>query len=140
MVYLIASIHVVFILHFFVPKTIMHKLFKVALILAFSASVLTSCAVVRLHHVGRMYPPVQTIDVVYAEKDVKSPKYEFMGEILLETTESVITPEMEQQMIFEAKLRGANAVIIGDMDARFASPPGPEWTIRTIRARLVRYQ
>ena len=73
-------------------------------------------------------------------KDVKSPKYEFMGEILLETTESVITPQMEQQMIYEARLRGASAVIIGEMDARFASPPGPEVIIRTVRARLVRYQ
>lgn len=118
----------------------MQKLLKIALLLTFSVGILSSCAIVRLHHVGRMYPPVPTIDVVYAEKDVKAPKYEFMGEILLETIESVITPEMERQMIYEAKLRGANAVIIGEMDARFASPPGPETTIRTMRARLVRYQ
>ncbi len=118
----------------------MVKPLKALLLLALTASILTSCAVVRLHHVGRMYPPVQAIDVVYAEKDVKAPKYEFMGEILLETTESVITPQMEQQMIYEARLRGASAVIIGEMEARFASPPGPEMIIRTVRARLVRYQ
>lgn len=109
------------------------------LVLSSVSLVLTSCAVVRLHHVGRMYAPVQTIDVVYAEKDVKAPRYEFMGEILLETTESVLTPEMEQHLIYEARLRGANAVIIGEADARFASPPGPETVIRVLRGRLVRY-
>lgn len=108
-------------------------------LIGISASI-SSCSVVRLHHIGRMYPPSPTIDVVYAEKDVKSARYEFMGEILLETTESVITPEMEQQLIYEARLRGANAVILSEMDVRFASPPGPETMIRTIRAKLVRYQ
>jgi hypothetical protein len=47
---------------------------------------------------------------------------------------------MEQQLIYESRLRGANAVIIGEADARFASPPGPEMIIRVLRGRLVRYQ
>lgn len=99
----------------------------------------TSCSVVRLHHIGRMYPPSPSIDVVFAERDVKAQRYEFMGEILLETTEEVITQAMEGQLIYEARLRGANAVIMGEIDARFASPPGPETIIRVVRARLVRY-
>ncbi|MCS6809440.1 MAG: hypothetical protein RML40_11610 [Bacteroidota bacterium] len=110
--------------------------YNIAIILLFF---LHSCATVRLHHIGRMYPPSLSVDVLYAEKDVKATRYEFMGEILLETTEPVITPFMEQQLIYEARLRGANAVILGELDARFASPPGPEVTIRVIRARLLRY-
>lgn len=99
----------------------------------------TGCSVVRLHHIGRMFPSTPTIDVVFAERDLKAPRYEFMGEILLETTEEVVTQEMERQLIYEARLRGANAVILGELDARFASPPGPETIIRIVRARLVRY-
>lgn len=47
----------------------MLKPLKTALLLALTASVLTSCSVVRLHHVGRMYPPVSAIDVVYDQHD-----------------------------------------------------------------------
>ena len=118
----------------------MQTLLKASLTIVLIAVLLTGCAVVRLHHVGRMYPPVPTVDVVYAEKDIVATKYVFIGEILLETTESVITPAMEQQLIYESRLRGANAVIIGEADARFASPPGPEMIIRVLRGRLVRYQ
>jgi hypothetical protein len=99
----------------------------------------SSCTTVRLHHIGRMYSPVNVIDVVYAEKDIKAQNYESMGEILLETNNTLINREMEEYLIEEAKLRGANAVILGETDSKFASPSEPSTIIRTVRARLVRY-
>jgi uncharacterized protein YbjQ (UPF0145 family) len=115
------------------------------------ASVCSSCAVVRLHHIGKDFPPSRTIDVVYAQRDIKAAKYEFMGEILLEANNTFITREMEAQLIEEARERGANAVIIGNLDVRYFNGDGVIYSgagttisteqvgVRLLRGYLVRY-
>lgn len=112
----------------------------------------SSCSVVRFHHIGKMYPPTSTIDVVYAQRDLKAQKYEFIGEILMEVNNSYITPEMEAKLAEEARERGANAVIIGNLDIRYFQSDAQAFTgiglvygsteqvgVRIVRGYLVRY-
>ena len=114
---------------------------------------LSSCTVVRFHHVGRHFPPASTIEVVYAQRDLKAQKYEFIGEILMEVNNSFITPDMEARLVEEARERGANAVIIGNLDIRYFSGDVVTYSgvglvanttdqvgVRIVRGYLVRYQ
>jgi hypothetical protein len=133
----------------------MIPLFKKNIVLVITAVFLTtlcsSCVVVRFQHIGKDYPPSQTIDVVYAQRDIKAAKYEFMGEILLEANNSFITSEMEARLIEEARQRGANAVIIGNLDIRYFEANGVIYSgigmvaatdagvTRLVRGYLVRY-
>lgn len=131
-----------------------HFLRKNSVILLISitlTSLCSSCAIVRLHHIGKSFPPSRTIDVVYAQRDIKVEKYEFMGEILLEVNNTFITPEMEARLVEEARERGANAVIIGNIDIRFLDTDPNTFTsaglvlsteqngVRLVRGYLVRY-
>ena len=98
--------------------------------------VLQSCAVVRFQHIGASYAPTRQIDILYNDRDIKVAKYEFMGEILMETVASFILAEMQDEMVHEAQMRGADAIIIGDLDVRFG-PDGSQ--MRVARGRLVKY-
>jgi hypothetical protein len=124
---------------------------KALLLLVFcGVAMVSSCTVVRFHHVGKAFPPASTIDVVYAQRDLKVEKYEFIGEILMEVNNGYITPDMEYQLVQEARERGANAVIVGNLDIRYVEGNGivyagigvissGDQVARIVRGYLVRY-
>ncbi len=110
-----------------------------------------ACTVVRFHHVGKLFPPTQNVDVFYAQRDVKAQKYEFIGEILMEVNNGFISSEMEEQLTEQARMRGANGVIVGNLDIRYFAndvqvypgiglvSSGEQVGVRIVRGYLLRY-
>ncbi|MBL7990779.1 MAG: hypothetical protein JNN25_05015 [Candidatus Kapabacteria bacterium] len=109
------------------------------IVLMLSVFFLTSCAGWRtVQHLGRSYSPVSSIDIIYADKDIKAQKYEFMGEVFMNVFGSV-TPDLEQLLIAAAKERGASAILI---TYNLTAQPSSESSVVStpiLRGRLIRY-
>jgi hypothetical protein len=96
----------------------------------------TSISRSRMIYAGRFYPPSMRVSVVYDERDLKTTRYEFIGEIawgstLFKTEEYNL---LEQELIAEAQSRGADAIIVSIVPFIDSS------VVRhTLRVRLVKY-
>ncbi len=111
-----------------------------SIVLALCAVLLTACSLWRtVEHLGRSYPAVATIDVFYAEKDIKAANYEYMGEVFLRVS-NLVDAELESLLIEAAKKRGASAVLITyNLTAR-PDAEGGIYTSPILRGRLIRYR
>jgi hypothetical protein len=104
--------------------------------LASSCAFPTSISRSRMIYAGRFYPPSMRVSVVYDERDLKTTRYEFIGEIawtstLFKTDEYNL---LEQELIAEAQSRGADAMIVSIVPFMDSS------SVRhTLRVRLVKY-
>ncbi|MBD1206967.1 MAG: hypothetical protein H9535_00940 [Ignavibacteria bacterium] len=108
-------------------------------VLVLCVLLLTGCSWWRtVQHLGKSYPVVATIDVFYAEKDIKAPQYEYVGEVFLNVG-GLVTPELENMLIEAGKQRGASAILIS---YNLTSQPSSENGVVStpiLRGRLIRY-
>lgn len=76
---------------------------RYVLIVALCALLLTGCSwwKVTVQHLGKSYPVVSTIDVFYAEKDIKTAQYEYVGEVFLYVG-GFVTPELKVCLLRQA--------------------------------------
>jgi hypothetical protein len=81
-------------------------------LLAFFA-LLTSCTTT--DYLGKTYPPTQHVDVFYSPHDVTR-AYEVMGEIRAEGDDIVSYASMQQKLVQEAMQKGADAILIEQLD------------------------
>jgi hypothetical protein len=91
----------------------------------------------RMIYVGKFFPPSMRVSVVYDERDLKTTRYEFIGEIawnstLFKTDEYNL---LEQELIAEAQARGADAMIVNIVPLIVDS----SFVRHTVRVRLVKY-
>jgi hypothetical protein len=104
--------------------------------LASSCALPSNISRTRMIYAGRFYPPSMRVSVVYDERDLKTTRYEFIGEIawastLFRTDEYNL---LEQELIAEAQSRGADAIIVSIVPFIDSS------SVRhTLRVRLVKY-
>jgi hypothetical protein len=108
-------------------------------VLVLCVLLLTGCSWWRtVQHLGKSYPVVSTIDVFYAEKDIKAPQYEYVGEVF-PYVGGLVTPELENMLIEAGKQRGASAILIS---YNLTSQPSSENGVVStpiLRGRLIRY-
>lgn len=75
---------------------------------------------VTVDYVGRSYPPTANVDVYMSAADVKRP-YETIGQARAEVDAMPFTNNaraLQDKLVVEARSRGANGVILGDLDRR----------------------
>lgn len=75
---------------------------------------------VTVDYVGRSYPPTENVDVYLSAADVKRP-YETIGQARAEVDAMPFTDNakaLQDKLVGEARSRGANGVILGDLDRR----------------------
>lgn len=92
-----------------------------------------------VQHLGRSYPAVQTVDVVYAERDIKASKYEYMGEVFIYSGATILPPDLEPMLIDAAKQRGASAIWISYNMTSQSSADNSMYIAPILRGRLIRY-
>jgi hypothetical protein len=89
-----------------------------------------------MFYVGRFYPPSYNLDVVYDERDLKTTRVEFIGEIawggILFQRDGYAL--LERELIDEAKSRGADAMIVSVIYLHDSS-----FVRHSVRVRLVKY-
>lgn len=90
----------------------------------------------RMFYVGKFYPPSLRLDVVFDERDLKTTRFEFMGEIAW--TSYLVQKEdyalLEKELMEEALQRGADAMIVSVIPINDSS-----YVRHTLRIRLVKY-
>lgn len=89
-----------------------------------------------IYYVGKFYPPSQAVDVIFDERDVKTLRYEFIGE--LAWTSYLYQQDqyslLEKDLKEEAQSRGADAMIVTVV------PMFDSSIVRhTVRVRLIKY-
>ena len=84
-----------------------------------------------IHYVGDNYPPTSSVDVYYAVKDIKR-DYTIMGRM---TKELTYGGQVQQEMINEAKRKGAEGIIFYDLETDAGKS-----SVVSIKAELIRYK
>lgn len=87
----------------------MKKYLYLILILLF----ITAC--VNTDYIGKSFAPTTNVDVYFSESDIDK-EYEVMGKISEEATEYLPFDKLQQEMIEQAKAKGADGIILGDME------------------------
>jgi len=79
---------------------------------------LLSCSVSRIHYLGETYSEKSEVDSYYDEKDIKQ-EYKTIGLLVsneIDDYNSRIVQEVQQEMIREAKTRGADAIVFAEFN------------------------
>lgn len=104
--------------------------------------VLVSCAFPstynrsRMFYVGKFFPPSTRVDVVYDERDLRTNRFEYIGElawtgVLVQRDDYAL---LEKELADEARFRGADALIVSVVPLYDSS------VVRhSLRVRLVKY-
>ena len=79
----------------------------------FTLLLFTGC--VTTEYMGREYAPTENVDVYFSMDDIDG-DFEVMGELTGEAGEYDNFEHMEDEMIEEAKKKGADAIVFEDMD------------------------
>lgn len=86
---------------------------------------------VSVDYVGKTYAPTSNVDVVFSADDVRRP-YQTMGQVRAQVDVIPFTNQSQQlqdKLIAEARARGADGIIIGQIEQR--STPGAAQTTGT---------
>lgn len=95
------------------------------------------CASVK--YIGKSYEPTTSVDVYYSEKDIEK-DYEVMGHAIGRGNLFVSDEKINKKLIEEAKLRGADAIVITGVDVDLASS-GETMTEETqFEATFIKYK
>lgn len=78
-----------------------------------SAALLVGCATT--DYVGKTYAPTTQVDVYFDRNDIKR-EYSVMGSALTEGTDYLTFETMQEQLIEDAKARGADGILIEGME------------------------
>ncbi len=118
-----------------------NRSFRYCCLFALCGMMLSGCVNWRtVQHLGRTYPAVQSVDVIYAERDIKSPKYEFMGEVFIMPGTMILPPDVEQMLVDAAKQRGASAIWISyNLTSQSPMENSPYFLGPILRGRLIHY-
>ncbi len=90
----------------------------------------------RMFYVGKFFPPSLRVDIVYDERDLRTNRFEYMGElawtsVLVQRDDYAL---LEKELADEARFRGADAMIISVVPLYDSS------VVRhSLRVRLVKY-
>jgi hypothetical protein len=76
---------------------------------------LAGCGGPRVDYIGEIYAPTPHVDVFYQKADTKRP-YRVMGKATVTGWESTPAGDMQAKLIEEARMRGADAVLIERLD------------------------
>ncbi len=108
--------------------------------------VLTSC--ITVDYVGKRYTPTNQVDMYFDEADIKR-DYEVMGTLEAETREFVSMEKVQEKIIKEARSKGADAILFGDIQKKasgITTSEGP-FSTRTsteeekfIKAKFLKYK
>ncbi len=85
----------------------------VLLVLAGIVSMLSGC--VTTDYVGKSYAQTTKVDLFFSESEITRP-HEIMGSIRAEGPDLMSFEDMEQELVKQAMLKGADALLIGEMD------------------------
>ena len=80
----------------------------------------TSCRLSHsVNYLGRSYTPTKTVDI-YFENETINENYKIIGKAFLEinVNSSLTTEDMQEAFIYKAKEKGANAIVLSDLEHR----------------------
>jgi hypothetical protein len=76
------------------------------------------CGTMRVEYVGETFPATETMDIFFDQKDISRP-YKNVGEVVGTMPENSRhkTKQLQDKMVAEAKLNGADAILFGSVRA-----------------------
>jgi hypothetical protein len=92
-------------------------------------AVLAAAGCTKIDYVGKEYPPTADVEIFFSLDDVKE-DYEVMGHLTATADDFVSVEKMQEDIINKAREKGADAVVIFELD-RFASGGSTSWSETT---------
>jgi hypothetical protein len=95
------------------------------------------CASVK--YVGKSYNPTNSVDVYYSEKEINK-EYEVMGHAVASGGLFVTDNRIHEKLIEEAKIKGADAIVITGVDVEHVSTGDTSTEERQFKATFIKYK
>jgi hypothetical protein len=92
-----------------------------------------------VNYVGKSYDPTNNIDVYYSEKEINK-EYEVMGHAVGRGGLFVTDNQINKKLIEEAKMKGADAIIITGVGVEHVSTGDTSTEERQFKAMFIKYR
>jgi hypothetical protein len=105
------------------------------------ALLLFSCTLNQVVYYGETFPATRHVDLYMRESDIKK-SHEIMGRAVLEEMASIDQRQIQEHILMDAKSRGADAVILEDVDMAYQADLFTQTTDRRqiIKIVLIKYR
>jgi hypothetical protein len=104
-------------------------------VILFLSTLAINCA--KVNYVGKTYPPNNNVDIYYSKNDIKK-DHEIIGHAVGSGGLLVSDHEIKIKLIREAKVRGADGILITGIHKSIENPENSD--TRQIKAKFIKYK